>query len=145
MESWRYEFLTTKAAHGLVFASRSYYERVVSTIGDGEPVIVTLSKPQDKRSLQQNKALWGPIYDQLIDGICRNQGIALGDRKSKELMHEGLLQAFGGTVIDPVTKREVTKERSSDMTVERFGEFMEFIAVYAAQEHNVIITLPGER
>lgn len=145
MGTWAYEFAAVKAKDGLVFKSRSYFDRAISTLGDGEEVIVTVAKPVDKRSLQANRALWGPIYDQVINGICEHEGIARGDTYSKELMHEGLLQAFSGTVIDPVTKREVAKERSSTMTNARFSEFMEFVAVYAAEHFNVVVTLPGER
>lgn len=51
---------------------------------------------------------------------------------------------FGGTVIDPVTKREVAKERSSTMSTARFAEFLKWIARYAAEEHGVVVTLPGD-
>ncbi len=142
---WRYEFAAVKADGQLLIKSQGYYDRVLSTVGDGEPLILTLSKPVDRRSGQMNRALWGPIYDQIIAGLCENEGIELGDRTAKELMHEGLLQRFSGTVIDPVTKCEVAKERSSTMTIKRFGEFMEWIASYAAQEHGIVVTLPGEQ
>ncbi len=145
MAAWSYDFAAVKAESGLVFKSRAFFDRAISTLGDGEEVIVTVAKPIDKRSLAANRALWGPIYDQIIDGICKQEGIALGDKNAKELMHEGLLQQFAGTVIDPVTKREVAKERSSSMSTARFSEFMEWIAVYAAEQHGIVITLPGER
>jgi len=142
--SWSYEFAAVKGEHGLVFASRPYFDRAISTLGDGEEVVVTVAKKQDKRSLQQNKSLWGPMYDELISGIAQQHGIDLGDKASKELIHEGLLQRFSGVVLEPVTKREVAKERSSSMTVTRFGEFMEFVARFAAEEYGVLVTLPGE-
>jgi hypothetical protein len=142
---WSYEFSAVKAASGLVIKARSYFDRVIATLGDGEPVIVTVAKPVDRRSLQQNRALWGPIYDQIIHGICQKQGIARGDELSKYWLHEGLLQKFGGTVKDPITGCEVAKERSSTMSASRFCEFMEWIAMYAAEEHQVVVTLPGEQ
>lgn len=144
MADWRYEFRAVKAPVGLVFTSRGYFDRVVSTLGNGEEIVVTLEKPQDKRSSQANRGLWGPVYDQLIAGLAQAQGIEQGDGLSKDLMHEGLLQKFSGTVVDPVTHCTVAKERSSSMTVARFGEFMEFVARFAAEEYGIVITLPGE-
>jgi hypothetical protein len=142
--TWSYTFGAVKAPEGLVFTSRAYFDRALSTLGDGEELTVTVAKKQDKRSLAQNRALWGPIYDQLISGLAQETGIDAHDAIGKEQMHEGLLQLFSGTVIDPVTKREVAKERSSAMTTVRFGEFIEWIARYAATEHGIVVTLPGE-
>lgn len=144
MADWRYEFAAVKSKDGLVFTSRPYFDRAISTLGDGEEVIVTVAKRQDKRSVQANRALWGPLYDSLINGIAQQGGIDAGDMQSKDLIHEGLLQRFGGTMIEPVTKQEVAKERSSSMTVARFSEFMEFVARFAAEEYGVVINLPGE-
>lgn len=141
---WSYTFGAVKTQDGLVYRSPAYFDRAISTLGDGEEVTVTISKKQDKRSLAQNRALWGPIYDQLVSGLAQETGIDAHDGVSKEHMHEGLLQLFSGTTIDPVTKREVAKERSSAMTTVRFGEFIEWIARYAATEHGVVVTLPGE-
>lgn len=144
-EAWKYAFVAAKTSRGIVFQARNYYERVISTLGDGEELTVTVEKKTDKRTVQMNRALWGPIYDQLIAGIAESVGYEPHDKAGKEQLHEGLLALFGGTVIDPITKREVAKERSSTMTIARFGEFMEWIARWAAEEHGVVITLPGER
>lgn len=160
MREWSYEFAVVKAKEGLVIKSQAYFDRVVSTLGDGEEGTLTLAKRKDKRSLQANRALWGPIYDQFLDGLRQQQreqavsdaidaiapheGIDLGDRNAKDWIHEGFLQAFSGTVINPITGLAVAKERSSTMTSARFSEFMEFIARHAATEHGIVITLPGE-
>jgi hypothetical protein len=66
------------------------------------------------------------------------------DKAGKEQLHEGLLCLFGGTVIEPVTKREVAKVRSSKMSKQEFSEYVEWIARWAATEHGVVIVLPGE-
>lgn len=164
MADWKYEFLAHKSPAGLVYSSPAYFDRVIGTLGDGEEVRVTVAKPQDKRSLQANRALWGSTYDQVLDGLKEKQkeareravedaidqiapfdGIDLDDRNSKEWIHEGYLQAFSGTVINPITGLAVARERSSTMTVARFSEFMEFIARRAAEQHGIVITLPGER
>lgn len=144
MGTWSYEFSAVKASSGLVFTSRPYFDRAISTLGDGEEVVVTVAKKQDRRSLAANRALWGPIYSQLIDGIAEQVGYDKHDKSGKEQLHEGPLMLFGGTVVDPITKREVAKERSSQMTVARFSEFMEWIARWAATEHGVVVVMPGE-
>jgi len=141
---WKFEFQAVKTARGLKFTSRKFFDRAISTLGDGEEVRVTVEKPQDTRSHRQNKALWGPIYDQLIDGIAAEVGYDAHDKGGKDHLHEGLLQLFAGTVVDPITKREVAKERSSTMTTARFSEFVEWIARFAAERYGVVITLPGE-
>ena len=142
--TWSYEFAAVKAPVGLVFTSRPFFDRAISTLGDGEEVTVTVAKRQDKRSLAMNRALWGPIYTQLIAGIAEAVGYDAHDASGKEYLHEGLLMLFGGTVVDPITKREVAKERSSQMTVARFSEFMEWIVRWAATEYGVVVVLPGE-
>lgn len=141
---WSYDFAAVKAPAGLVFTSRGYFDRVIATLGDGEEVTVRVSKRLDTRSVQQNRMLWGPIYEQLIAGIALNTGVDHHDALSKEYMHEGLLMLFSGTVIDPVTKQPVAKERSSQMSTQRFSEYVEWLARYAAEEHGVVVTLPGD-
>lgn len=144
MKGWSYSFAAAKGHKGLEYLAPAYFDRAISTLALGEEVVVTIEKKRDKRSLAQNRSLWGPIYDQLIAGIAEAVGYDSHDKAGKEQLHEGLLQLFGGTVIDPITKREVAKERSSTMTRERFGEFIEWIARYAAEQHGLVIVLPGE-
>lgn len=142
--AWSYEFSAVKGAQGLVIQGRDFYEQAIARLGDGERVMGRLTTDVEKRSAQQNRMLWGPIYDQLIAGIAEDVGYDKHDHIDKENMHEGLLMLFGGTVVDPVTKREVAKERSSSMTTARFAEFVEWIVRYAADEHGIVVTLPGE-
>lgn len=144
MREWAYEFAAVKTRDGLIYRSPAFYDRAISTLGDGEEVTVKMSKRIDKRSLRQNRFLWGPLYDQLLAGIAEQVGYDKHDAIGKEHLHEGLLQLFSGTVVDPVTKREVAKERSSAMSTTRFAEFVDWIARYAADEHGVVVTLPGE-
>ncbi len=144
MKTWRFEFSAIKAKHGLMFASRTYFNRVISTLGDGEAVTVIVEKPQDTRSLAQNRALFGPVYDQLIDGLADEVGYDRHDKDGKDKLHEGLCIKYGGTVKDPITGLDVRKFRTSKATVSEFGAYLEWVARFAAQEHGVIVTLPGE-
>lgn len=142
---WSYTFAPAKTEQGLSFGhARPFFDRVVSAMALGEVCDLTISEHEEKRTLAQNRMLWGTVYDQLLDGIGDAVGYDKHDKAGKEQMHEGLLCLYGGTVIEPITKREVAKVRSSKMTVAEFTAYVEWIARYAAQEHGVVIALPGE-
>jgi len=158
MEKWHYEFSAKKGKRndpdkrrrGLILAARAYFDRAVSTLKDDEDVVISLSKPVARRTLAQNRGLWGPIYDQMVlqlnerlDRIADETGVHRGDRVSKELMHEGLLLEYG-SVVDPVTGRTVPKKRTSDMTVGEMNDFYDWLAMYCAETLGIVITLPGE-
>jgi hypothetical protein len=142
---WTYTFAATKnAKNEPVILARPYFNRVLSTVAVGEEFALTITEREDKRSSKQNRLLWGTCYDQLIAGIADEVGYDRHDKHGKEQLHEGLLCLYGGMVIEPVTKREVAKVRSSKMTVAEFSAYVEWIARWAAQEHGVVIVLPGE-
>jgi hypothetical protein len=117
---------------------------VLTTVATGEEFIVTLREFEDKRSSRQNRMLWGVCYDSLLAGLSDEVGYDKHDKCGKEQLHEGLLMLFGGTVTDKATGREVAKVRSSKMTRAEFSAFVEWIARWAAQEHGVVVTLPGD-
>jgi len=145
MTRWLHTFIAVKTPDGLSFgAGRPFFDRVVSTLGDGTEVVVTLAEKQDKRTNAQNRLIWGAIYSQLLEGIGESVGYDRHDKAGKEQLHEGLLMLFGGTIVEPVTKREVAKVRSSKMTKAEFSEYVAWIARWAAQEHGVVVALPGE-
>jgi hypothetical protein len=144
MASWSYEFAAVKAPTGLVFTSRPYFDRVISTLGDGEEVIVTVAKPVDKRSLAQNRALWGPIYDAVLDAVADEVGYDRHDKAGKQHLHTGLCLRYGGTVVDPISKLEVQRFHTSKATVKEMSDFIEWIARFMVDEYGVAIALPGE-
>jgi|ERR1051326_430806 hypothetical protein len=144
MRTWAYTFSAVKTATGLAFKARSYFDRVVSTLGDGEEVIVTLTKPQEKRTNAQNRLAWGATYDQLIEALADEVGYDRHDKDGKEKLHEALCIKYGGTVKDPLTGLAVRKFRTSKATKQQFTDYVEWICRFAAQEHGVVITLPGE-
>jgi len=143
--AWSYEFAAVKSQGALVYRSPEFFARAIATLGDGEEVVVKIAKPVDKRSLQANRALWGPIYDQLIDGLADAVSYDRHDRDGKEKLHEGLCIKYGGTVRDPITGLDVRKFRTSQASRQEFSDYMEWVARFAAEEYGVVITLPGER
>ncbi len=143
-KDWRYEFAAVKTGKRLQFKSRAFYDRAISTLGDGEEVRVTIEKPKDTRSLAQNRAIWGTIYSQIIDAIADEVGYDRHDKSGKERLHEGLCIRYGGAVMDPVTKREVRKFYTHTATVKEMADYIEWIPRFMAEEYNVVIVLPGE-
>jgi hypothetical protein len=144
MREWSYEFAAVKAPQGLMFTSRAFFDRAISTLGDGEEVIVTVAKKQDKRTSAQNRLAWGTTYAQILEGLADEVGYDRHDIDGKEKLHEGLCMKYGGTEKDPVTGHDVRKFRSSKATKQQFTEYIEWVCRFAAQEYGVVVTLPGE-
>ena len=144
MKPWRYQFQAVKTPKGLTFTSRPYFDRAISTLGDGEAVTVTIEKPQDTRTMAQNRAIWGTIYDQIIEAIADEVGYDRHDKDGKERLHEGLCARYRGTTIDPVTKCEVRKFYTHRATVQQMADYIEWIPRFIAEEFGIVITLPGE-
>jgi len=145
MSTDRFTFSAHKAPSGLVIDARPYFDRVVSSLGDGERFVLTLEPHRERRSGRANRALWGPIYDSLLLGLADAVGYDRHDlAKGKELLHEGLCLKYGGSVTCPVTGQPVRKFRTSKATVREFSDFIEWVARYAAEEHGVVVQLPGE-
>lgn len=143
--AWIYTLAAFKNPAGEIeFDAKEYLRRVLSTLAVGEEFVVTLKEFEDKRTNRQNRALWGVVYDSLLAGLADAVGYDKHDKSGKEQLHQGLLCLYGGTVIEPVTKREVPKVRSSTMTKQEFSDYVEWIARWAASEHGVIVELPGE-
>ena len=145
---WSYTFGAVKAVNGVVITGRAYFDRVVSTLAEGEECVLTLSAKVEKRTNAQNRMLWGTTYDQLLMGIGHAEGLSVHDLKpnaqAKEYLHEGLCLEYAGTVTDPVTKRDVRKFRTSQATKAEFSAFVEWLAEYASKAYGVVVILPGE-
>ena len=60
------------------------------------------------------------------------------------MLHEGLCRRYGGTVIDPISKQEVRKFRTSKATVKEMNDYLEWIPRFMAEEYGAVIVLPGE-
>jgi hypothetical protein len=145
MSGWLHTFVAVKTKGGLSFgAARPFFDRVVSSLGDETEVVVTLAEKQDKRTSAQNRLIWGTVYSQILEGIGESVGYDRHDKAGKEQLHLGLLMLYSGTIVEPLTKREVPKVRSSKMTKAEFSDYVEWVARWAAQEHGVAIALPGE-
>lgn len=145
MTDWRYVFTAAKASTGLVIQTRPYFDRVVSTLAEGEVVVLTLEPWTEKRTNAQNRGMWGCVYDSLIAGLVTAGSYEPSERaRMKELIHEGLCAHYQGYETCPVTKQQVRKFRTSKATKKEFSDYIEFVARYAAQEFGVVVALPGE-
>lgn len=146
MSGWTQSFVAVKTPKGLSFGpAKPYFDRVVSSLGNGTEVLVTLTEKQDKRTNAQNRAMWGIVYDSLLFGIADAAGYDRHERAmAKELIHEGLCVKFGGTITDKVTGQEVRKFRTSKATKQEFSDYIEWVARFAATEYGIVVALPGE-
>lgn len=145
MKDFSQTFAATKSPAGLKIAGRSLFDRFVSSLGDGEQVTLTIAPLKEKRSNQQNRMLWGTVYDQLIEGISIEAGYDRHERaQAKELIHEGLCGKYGGYETCKVTGQQVRKFRTAKATKQQFTDYIEWVARFAAQEYGVVIALPGE-
>lgn len=146
MADWAYTFTAAKDAKaGLMIQGRPYFDRVVSTLAAGELVVMELKPWVEKRTNKQNRGMWGITYDSLLDGLVREGSYRADERaRMKVLIHEGLCARYKGYETCPVTKQEVRKFRTSKANKQEFSDYIKFVAQYAAEEHGVVIALPGE-
>lgn len=107
----------------------------------GQLVEVVMRKQKSKRSIQQNKWLWGCALELLV----ADYGYEKRERgKAKEDLHYSLLKKCFGTHWDERLKDEIPNISSSKLKTKQFSAYMEWLVRYAAQECNCKIPLPDE-
>jgi hypothetical protein len=99
---------------------------------------VTIQPFRSRRSSAQNAFLYGVVYPAFLEG----GGEALGGW-SKEDLHEFMLGEWAGWETLSIGGRTVQKpfRRSSSFSKQEFSDYLEFIAVRAA-ELNIVIPEP---
>jgi len=108
----------------------------------GKTIDVIAVEHENNRSAQQNRWLWGVAYELIVAdwGYERHERPA-----AKEHLHYKLIRLCFGTHFDERLGEEVPNVRSSQLSTKEFGEYMEWLVRYAAQELNgTIIPLPNE-
>jgi hypothetical protein len=104
----------------------------------GKPVQFSIRLLRSKRSLQQNRWLFGVAYQILAE----EWGY---ERDEIEMMHYGLVAKYAGTHFDERLGVEVPNARSSKWNTREFGDYMEWLVRYAAQsEPPIYVPLPNE-
>lgn len=101
---------------------------------EGKFLAVTVTLYKSKRSLEQNKRYWGPA----VMGQIVAQAWIDGRQYSGETWHEHFKRRFIGMIDLPFGGKAGMS--SSDLSIEEFGEFMQQVEVFAAQELGVIFT-----
>jgi hypothetical protein len=102
-----------------------------------KPVDITIKVHRSKRSLDQNKWLWGVAIPLVAD--------ALGyDLDEHERLHYALIDLCFGTMWDTRLGIELPKVRSSQMNTKEFSDYMEWLVRWAARDHGIVIPLPSE-
>jgi len=132
------------------FGDVSQLHAFCARMGDGTEVVIDVSEKKDKRSSAQNRALWGPIYDQILTKIMREDFRAdeaeapLEVGHAKQLLHYGLLAARFKYKTDPVTGQQVPARTSSELNTEEMAEYFKWLQIYCADELHIEVELPDE-
>lgn len=120
-------------------------------VGEGVVLKLTVEEAKGKRSLRQNRLLWGPVYDQILAHIMLESGYRADEAREsldvselKQRVHYGLLAVRFGYVTDPVTKQQVPARTSSTLTTAEMAEYFEWLVTYCADELHIQIVLPDE-
>lgn len=149
-QDWTYTFAAAKGPDGrLNILGRSYFDRVVSSLPDGQECVITLAPKKDKKTNAQTRLIWGGVYEDILQGVLSEVGYEENSDKehrriAKDALHEAFCLEFGGSVTERVTGKQVRKFRLSRATKDEATKYIEWAARHAAQEYGVAIALPGE-
>lgn len=103
-----------------------------------KPVEVVIRPLRSKRSMQQNKWLWGVA----LPTIALDLGY---DRHEHEHLHYWLVEKCFGSRWNAKLKTMVPKARSSKLSTKEFSAYMEWLVRYAATDlGGIVVPLPNE-
>lgn len=92
---------------------------------EGKPVVVEISKPASVRSVQQNRYLWGVVY----------QTIAEHTGHSTEEIHMAVKNLFLPRKFIALGSREVEiSKTTTELDTAEFSHYIEQVRAWAAQE-----------
>lgn len=103
----------------------------------GQRVDVVVRPHREKRSDRQNRWWWGIA----VPLIAHELGY---DKHEHEELHYALVALCFGTHHDEKLNMPIPNARSSQLTTTQFSELMEWAVRWAAQEHGIVVPLPGE-
>ena len=106
----------------------------------GKRVEVSVAKV--KRTTSQNRLLWGPVYKQTLERMLLAEGDEPDEARSTHgqlQAHYGLLMLHYGVTIDPITKMQVPKKTSSQLTTTEMSEHVAFVIRKAAKDYGIVI------
>ena len=103
----------------------------------GKRVEVVLRRERSKRSIDQNRWLFGCALPILAE--------CLGyDKHEHEDLHYAMVAKCYGTHYDEKLGLDVPNRRSSKLTTREFSDYMEWFVRFAATEFGCVIPLPNE-
>lgn len=150
-DSFVCSFVITQGRIKLQPGARQHIDRWASAVGEGVIGQLELKEHKDKRTLRQNRTLWGPVYDQILTQIMEAAGYRPDEArehmdvsKMKQRVHYGLLAKRFGYETDPITKQQVPATTSSELTTAEMAEYLEWLVVYCADELGIQVILPDE-
>jgi len=146
---WTYTFAAAKGPKGLNILGRPYFDRVVSSLPEGEECVLTLAQKVEKKTNAQTRLIWGVAYEQILQAVLSDVGYEENSDKqyrriAKDALHEAFCLEFGGVITERITGKQVRKFRLSRASKDDAKSYIEWAARWAAQEYGVAIELPGD-
>lgn len=123
-----------------------HYKHVLKDSRDsGETLEIRIAKHYSKRSLQQNRWLWGVAYVTIREFLFETQG----QRYTLQEIHNWNLRVVQGQKLTKVTIKGksflMTKDvKSSEWNTREFNEAKEKLQVYCSEEWGLVIADPHE-
>lgn len=112
-------------------------KRHLRTLGD-KPVEIVIRQMRSKRSLQQNKWLWGVALPMIASELGY-------ERHEHEHLHYWLVEKCFGSRWNARLKTMVPNARSSKLTTKQFSDYMEWLVRFAAIElGGIVVPLPND-
>lgn len=114
----------------------------------GKRVWVELLSEAQVRSSQQNRYWWAVVVATVSDlwereGLRMRTGEGVQIPLPKEVIHDALVTAFGGGVVEtPLGKAR--RKSTPQMTVDEFSALIDATKEYVLHKYGVVIPEPGE-
>ena len=130
-------FYGTVTAAGVKLDQEAAYHQFARRKWLGKPVEVIIRGKRSKRTLAQNRLLWG----QVLPALAEELGY---DRHELELLHYGLLGKRFGTKKDKLSGLELPVKTSSQLSTKEFSDYVDWTVRLAAVDYGIVIDLPGD-
>lgn len=120
--------------------ARHHIERFLAALLPDRPYDVSVAEHKPRRSLEQNRYLWGAIYPSILAA----GGESLRGWIASDLHEYCLGECFGWETVEALgRRRQRPMRRSSVLNKQEFTDYIEFIKVRMA-EHGIEIPEAGE-
>lgn len=127
-------------------ASKAHVCGLIRELSPERQWIVEVEEYHEKRSLAQNRTLWGVVYKQIVDHIFESTGQRFMDTEVHAKMKDLFL--ISGVKRVKVGRRRWTVKRyksTAKLGRKAFNEYIERIAEYCASDLGLKLQMPEDR